>query len=45
MFSEFVQSLKRLYQNEKISKEKIQKLYQEKKITKNEIDYILTEVG
>lgn len=45
MFNEFVQSLKRLYQDGKISKEKIQKLYQEKKITKNEIDYIITEVG
>lgn len=37
----FVESLKRLYKDEKIDKEKIVKLYESKKITEEEKLYIL----
>ena len=40
-FNTFIESLRRLYQSEKISEEKISALYKEGKITKEEELYIL----
>lgn len=45
MYSEFVESLKRLYKSGKISKEKVKKFYLDKKVTEQELNYILTEVS
>lgn len=39
--SEFVKSLKRLYENNKITKEKIEQMFKEKKINETEKQYIL----
>ena len=38
---QFVESLKRLYKDNKIKSEKILKMYTEKKLTKDEYEYIL----
>ena len=38
--SEFVKSLRRLYENNKITKEKIEQLFKEKKINETEKQYI-----
>ena len=40
-FSQFVESLQRLYRNQQISKSKIIELYNDFKINKEEMDYIL----
>ena len=40
-FSQFIESLRRLYQNGKVSKEKITNFFNNKKITEEEKDYIL----
>lgn len=40
-FNQFIESLKRLYQNEKIDADKINKLYESNKITEQEKSYIL----
>lgn len=37
----FVESIRRLYADGRISKEKIVQLYESEKITKEELDYIL----
>ena len=37
----FVESIRRLYENGKISKEKVLELYESKKITELEFNYIL----
>ena len=39
--SEFVNSLKRLYESNKITKEKIEQMFKEKKINETEKQYIL----
>ena len=39
--SEFVKSLKRLYENNKITKEKIEQMFKEQKINETEKQYIL----
>lgn len=39
--SEFVKSLKRLYENNKITKEKIEQMFKDKKINVTEKQYIL----
>ena len=39
--SEFVKSLRRLYETNKITKEKIEQLFKEKKINETEKQYIL----
>lgn len=39
--SEFVKSLKRLYENSKITKEKIEQMFKDKKINETEKQYIL----
>lgn len=39
--NQFVESMKRLYKNGKVTKEKIVKLYESKKITEEELSYIL----
>lgn len=39
----FVESVKRLYQSEKITKDKIDSLYEDGKITSEERDYILSK--
>lgn len=36
----FVESIKRLYQSNQISKEKVLELYKSKKITEDEMNYI-----
>lgn len=38
---QFVESIKRLYQNEKIEKSKIVELFESKKINEEELKYIL----
>ena len=38
----FVESIRRLYAENKISKEKVVQLYESEKITKEELDYILS---
>lgn len=44
MYSEFVESVRRLYKDSKrLSKEAVIKLYNSKKLTKKELDYILSE--
>ena len=42
-FSQFVESLKRLYDNQAINEEKIIELYNKNKITEKEKWYILTK--
>lgn len=37
----FVESIRRLYKDGKISKEKVVQLYESEKITREELDYIL----
>lgn len=37
----FVESIKRLYESNKIDKQKVLKLFESKKITREELDYIL----
>lgn len=37
----FVESIRRLYKNGRISKKKVVELYEDKKITKEELDNIL----
>ncbi len=39
--SELVKSLRRLYENNKITKEKIEQMFKEKKINETEKQYIL----
>lgn len=39
--NQFVESLKRLYDNSKVSKEKVMELFENKKITQEEKKYIL----
>ena len=39
--SQFVESLKRLYNNKLINKDKVCKLYKDKKINKDEMKYII----
>lgn len=39
----FVESVKRLYQSKKITKEKVDSLYEDGKITSEERDYILSK--
>lgn len=39
--SQFVESLKRLYNNKLINKDKVCKLYKDKKINEDEMKYIL----
>lgn len=41
MMNQFVESLKRLYQNEKISVDKVNELFKNGKITEEEKRYIL----
>lgn len=41
IFSIFVESIRRLYRNNKITKEKVVELYEGKKITEEELNYIL----
>lgn len=43
--NQFVESMKRLYKNGKVTKEKIVKLYESKKITEEELSYILDVNG
>lgn len=40
-FSDFVESLKRLFINKKISEKTIRALLEKKKISKNEYDYVI----
>ena len=39
---QFVESLKRLYEKDKVNKSKIEDLFKDEKITKEEKEYILT---
>lgn len=43
--NQFVESMKRLYKDGKVTKEKIVKLYESKKITEEELSYILDVNG
>ena len=42
-FSQFVESLGRLYKNQKIDKKHLNKLLSDKKISKQEYDYIISQ--
>lgn len=39
--NQFVESMRRLYKDRKVAKDKIVQLYESKKITREELDYIL----
>ena len=41
----FVESIRRLYKEGKITKDKVLELYKNKKITANEMEYILGDVS